>query len=103
MLDWLAASNEGPEFEIVSSSEWLERLEKALGDENDHPSQALLGLWKRSYSRGDMNENAVDDQESSVFEVAQTQKVSASIRDVEPLSRERVIKTWKWVNENIKG
>ncbi|EMT71468.1 Linear gramicidin synthase subunit D [Fusarium odoratissimum] len=103
MLDWLAASNEGPEFEIVSSSEWLERLEKALGDENDHPSQALLGLWKRSYSRGDMNENAVDDQESSVFEVAQTQKVSVSIRDVEPLSRERVIKTWKWVNENIKG
>ncbi|KAJ4051161.1 hypothetical protein NW756_003690 [Fusarium oxysporum] len=103
MLDWLAASNEGPEFEIVSSSEWLERLEKALGDDNDHPSQALLGLWKRSYSRGDMNENAVDDQESSVFEVAQTQKVSASIRDVAPLSRERVFKTWKWVNENIKG
>ncbi|KAH7153986.1 hypothetical protein DER46DRAFT_702641 [Fusarium sp. MPI-SDFR-AT-0072] len=104
MLAWLAASNEGPEFEIVSSSEWLERLEKALGDESaNHPSQALLGLWKRSYSKDKENNSAREDQGSSVFDVAQTQKVSASIRDVEPLSRERLVKTWKWVNENIKS
>ncbi|KAF5623227.1 nonribosomal peptide synthetase [Fusarium sp. NRRL 25303] len=104
MLDWLAASNEGPEFEIVSSSEWLERLEKALSDDNaNHPSQALLGLWKQSYSKDMDNSSIREDQEGSFFDVAQTQKVSASIRDVKPLTRERLIKTWKWVNENIKG
>ncbi|KLP03367.1 Uncharacterized protein Y057_4649 [Fusarium fujikuroi] len=104
MLDWLAASNEGPEFEIVSSSEWLERLEKALSDDSaNHPSQALLGLWKQSYSK-DMDDSSTrEDQEGSLFDLAQTQKVSASIRDVKPLTRERLIKTWKWVNENIKG
>ncbi|KAI1034219.1 hypothetical protein LB503_012477 [Fusarium chuoi] len=104
MLDWLTASNEGPEFEIVSSSEWLERLEKALRDDSaNHPSQALLGLWKQSYSKDMDNSSTMEYQECSLFDVAQTQKVSASIRDVKPLTRERLIKTWKWVNENIKG
>ncbi|KAF5597455.1 nonribosomal peptide synthetase [Fusarium subglutinans] len=104
MLDLLAASNEGPEFEIVSSSEWLERLEKALSDDSaNHPSQALLGLWKRSYAKDKNNDSAREDQEGSLFDVAQTQKVSASIRDLRPLTRERLIKTWKWVNENIKA
>jgi thioester reductase-like protein len=104
MLDWLAASDEGPEFEIVSSSEWLERLENALsGDSANHPSQTLLDLWKRSYSKEDENSRAKDDQESSVFDVAQIQKVSSTIREVKPLGRKRLIKTWKWVNENIKG
>ncbi|RBR13584.1 hypothetical protein FVER53590_08545 [Fusarium verticillioides] len=104
MLDWLAASNESPEFEIVSSSEWLERLEKALSDDSaNHPSQALLGLWKRSYAKNKENGGASEGHESSLFDVAQTEKVSASIRDVKPLTRERLIKTWKWVNENIKS
>ncbi|KAF4498811.1 nonribosomal peptide synthetase [Fusarium agapanthi] len=96
MLDWLAASNEGPEFEIVSSSEWLERLEKALSaDSANHPSQALLGLWKRSNSKDKENGTLREDRETSLFDVAQTQKVSASIQDVKPLTRERLIKTWK--------
>ncbi|KAF5685593.1 nonribosomal peptide synthetase [Fusarium circinatum] len=96
MLDLLAASNEGPEFEIVSSLEWLERLEKALSDDSaNHPSQALLGLWKRSYAQHKENYSAKEDQEGSLFDVAQTQKVSASIRDLKPLTRERLIKTWK--------
>ncbi|KAF5724834.1 nonribosomal peptide synthetase [Fusarium mundagurra] len=95
MLDWLATSNEGPEFEIVSSSEWLERLEKALSDDSaSHPSQALLGLWKRSYAKDKENGSASEGHESSPFDVAQAQKVSASIRDVKPLTRERLIKTW---------
>ncbi|KAG5771212.1 hypothetical protein H9Q72_002205 [Fusarium xylarioides] len=104
MLEWLAASSDGPEFEFVSSTEWLERLEKALSDDSaNHPSQALLGLWKQSYTKNKENGSASEDQESSLFDVAQTQKVSASIRDVKPVNRERLIKTWKWVNENIKG
>ncbi|KAF5646197.1 nonribosomal peptide synthetase [Fusarium sp. NRRL 52700] len=104
MLDWLAASNEGPEFEIVSSSEWFERLEKALSDDSaNHPSQALLGLWKRSYSKDNENGSAREDQETSLFDVAEAQKVSASIRDLKPLTRERLVKTWKWVNKNIKA
>ncbi|KAF5551634.1 nonribosomal peptide synthetase [Fusarium mexicanum] len=104
MLELLAVSNEGPEFEIVSSSEWLERLEKALSDDSaSHPSQPLLGLWRRSYSKDKENGTAREDQETSLFDVSQTQEVSASIRDLKPLTRERVIKTWKWVSENIKA
>ncbi|KAF4341870.1 nonribosomal peptide synthetase [Fusarium beomiforme] len=105
MLDWLASSDVGPEFEVVSPTEWLERLEKAWEDESaHHPSQALLGLWKQSYGQENSDEStSKGDQQSSIFDVAQTQRVSATIRDVQPLDRERLVKTWKWVNETIKG
>ncbi|KAF9774781.1 hypothetical protein IL306_007190 [Fusarium sp. DS 682] len=105
MLDWLAVSDASPEFEIVSSMEWLERLEKVLSKEGaNHPSQALLGLWKRSYGQENSDEIApTGDQQRSIFDVAQTQKVSATIRNVKPLDRERLVKTWKWINETIKG
>jgi hypothetical protein len=104
MLHWISAYIQGPEFEIVSPQEWTRRLEEALGGKSaNHPSQALLGLWKQSYGReAGLAAGAKKDEKSSIFDVSQTRDVSTTIRNVEPLDRERLIKTWKWVNETIK-
>ncbi|KAM0228652.1 hypothetical protein ACHAP5_011884 [Fusarium lateritium] len=102
MLHWISAYIEGPEFEIVSPQEWIKRLEEALGGKSaNHPSQALLGLWKQSYGR-EVAAGAKKEGEPSIFDVTQTRHLSPTIRHLEPLDRERLIKTWKWVNETIK-
>jgi thioester reductase-like protein len=105
MLDWLSSSIGTPEFEKVSPREWIKRLERALSERSvSHPAQALLGLWKESY--GLMLDDVVSTKKSddeSPFDVEKTREVSATIKDVQPLDRERLLQTWKWVNETIKG
>ncbi|RFN48904.1 linear gramicidin synthase subunit d [Fusarium flagelliforme] len=105
MLDWLSSSIGTPEFERVSPRDWIKRLEKALGERSiNHPAQALLGLWKESY--GLLMEEDVELKKSgddSPFDVKKTSEVSGTIKDVQPLDRERLLQTWKWVNETIKG
>jgi hypothetical protein len=105
MLDWLSSSIGTPEFERVSPRDWIKRLEKALGERSvSHPSQALMGLWKESY--GLMMEEDIELKKSgdeSLFDVKKTSEVSGTIKDVQPLDRERLLQTWKWVNETIKG
>ncbi|KAJ4264389.1 hypothetical protein NW762_005587 [Fusarium torreyae] len=105
MLQWLSSGKEGPSFEIVSPQEWLKRLERALSERDvNHPSQALLGLWKQSYGREVNGESDTKkDDKLSLFDVTQTKVTSATIRDVKPLDRERIDKTWKWVNDTIQG
>ncbi|RBR26942.1 uncharacterized protein FIESC28_00210 [Fusarium coffeatum] len=97
MLDWLSSSIGTPEFERVSPREWIKRLEKALGERSvNHPAQALLGLWKESY--GLMMEEDVELKKSgdeSPFDVKKTSEVSNTIKDVQPLDRERLLQTWK--------
>lgn len=104
MLKWLSNSVEGPVFRMVSPREWMDRLEGALeGRELNHPSQALLGLWKQSYCQDEGNRSkGAESQRIPVFDLSRTQQVSAAIRGVKPLERERVLKTWKWVSEAIK-
>ncbi|KAM0500968.1 hypothetical protein ACHAP8_004689 [Fusarium lateritium] len=106
MLDWLSSSIGTPEFEKVSPREWVKRLEKALGERSvNHPAQALLGLWKESYGLmmdDDMVSSKTHEDESP-FDVSKTREVSATIKDVQPLDRERLIQTWKWVNDTIKS
>ncbi|KAF4969044.1 hypothetical protein FSARC_3698 [Fusarium sarcochroum] len=105
MLQWLSTSNEGPKFEIVSPQKWVKRLEKSLGERDvNHPSQALLGLWKQSYAREVNGEgDTKNDGGMSLFDVTRTKDVSGTIREVKPLGRERMDKTWKWVNDTIEG
>ncbi|KAF4997959.1 hypothetical protein FGRMN_3479 [Fusarium graminum] len=105
MLQWLSALIEGPKFEAVSPQDWIKRLEEALGGKSaNHPSQALLGLWEQAFGReSDLSLSVKKDQGESIFEVAITRGASGTIRDVEPLDRERLIQTWKWVNNTIKG
>ncbi|KAI0517245.1 hypothetical protein F5B22DRAFT_654905 [Xylaria bambusicola] len=102
MLEWLPREPEGHSLEIVSASEWMKRLEAALtGDPaSKHPSQALVGMWKQRYGL----EGDVDNTESSVrqpaFEVESTQRVSQSIRELQPLDRHQVVRMWEWIREN---
>ncbi|RGP77193.1 hypothetical protein FLONG3_4708 [Fusarium longipes] len=105
MLDWLSASIGTPEFEKVSPREWIKRLEKTLGERSvSYPSQALLGLWKESYGLlFDDGLVAKKNEDESPFGVEKAREVSATMKDVQPLDRERLLQTWKWVNETIKG
>ncbi|KAM0340376.1 hypothetical protein ACHAPU_010512 [Fusarium lateritium] len=105
MLQWLSVYIQGPDFEIVSPQDWIKRLEEALGGKSaNHPSQALLGLWKQSFGReAEISASTKKEHGESIFDVTTTRGVSDTIRDVQPLNRERLIQTWKWVNETIKG
>ncbi|KAM0426471.1 hypothetical protein ACHAPT_008162 [Fusarium lateritium] len=102
MLRWILDSGEGPEFETVSPREWLSRLEESLKErEDNHPSQALLGLWKQNYCQD--GDNVGEAKRTPAFELARTQQVSTAMRGVKPLDSERVLKMWKWVREAIKS
>ncbi|GKU06243.1 linear gramicidin synthase subunit d [Fusarium langsethiae] len=105
MLDWLSSSIGTPEFEKVSPREWIKRLEKALGERSiSHPAQALLGLWKKTY--GLMMDDVVSTntrEDETPFDVERTREVSPTIKDVQPLDRERLLQTWKWVNDTIRS
>ncbi|KAG8672351.1 nonribosomal peptide synthetase-like protein nrps11 [Fusarium poae] len=105
MLDGLSSSIGTPEFEKVSPRDWVKRLEKALGERSiNHPAQALLGLWKESYGlMMDDVTSAKTHEDESPFDVVKAREVSATMKDVRPLDRERLIQTWKWVNDTIKN
>ncbi|RSM03617.1 hypothetical protein CDV31_010414 [Fusarium ambrosium] len=103
MLRWISNSNEGPRFHIFSPREWMSWLEQTLKErESSHPSQALLGLWKQNYCHEGGNGNVRKAKQGPSFDLSLTQQASAAMRDVKPLERERVLKTWKWVCETIK-
>ncbi|KAJ3538484.1 hypothetical protein NM208_g5889 [Fusarium decemcellulare] len=105
MLRWISENNEERPFEIVSARDWVGRLEDALGKRKDnHPSQALLGMWKeRFYREVDGESRTTDVAQLPVFDLTETQHASPTIRYVQPLDRERMVKTWRWVNETISG
>ena len=45
LLRWTQKLSPQP-FEIVSPSQWIERLEQLRGEDAEHPAMKLLGLWK---------------------------------------------------------
>ncbi|KAI0025788.1 hypothetical protein F4780DRAFT_789299 [Xylariomycetidae sp. FL0641] len=111
MLDWVnnTESARGPRFEVVPAAEWVDRLERALGSgEVAHPAQALLGMWKKRYrgedakgaSTGELEEAQGRSPSKPTFATEQTGRVSATIRDVQPLEQQSVLKMWNWIQEN---
>lgn len=105
MLDWIACENEGRSFEIVQPSVWVKRLEAAIKVKHDnHPSQALLGLWKDTYSREDTDKGTEEGELTPPqFEVATSYMVSKTMREMQPLSRGRVLRMWRWIQEHVGG
>lgn len=105
MLKCISGSEREPSFQIVPPRQWMGRLEEALKErEGNHPSQALLGLWKQNYCQGEGQQyKAGEPQRIPEFDLSRTQQVSAAMREVKPLDRERVLKMWKWVCEAIKA
>ncbi|KAF4986991.1 hypothetical protein FDECE_15656 [Fusarium decemcellulare] len=105
MLQWVSNSDKECTFEVVSPENWLRRLEDALGKRKDnHPSQALLGMWEGRFCQDeDGGSRTTDVAQLPVFDLTRTQHASLAIRNVQPLDRERMVKTWRWVNDTTSG
>ncbi|KAF4977475.1 hypothetical protein FZEAL_5994 [Fusarium zealandicum] len=62
LLVWISYEDPESGFAIVSPREWVTRLEKALGERKiDHPSQALLGMWKHTFGQNIDSEGCSDE------------------------------------------
>ncbi|KAH6886881.1 hypothetical protein B0T10DRAFT_407287 [Thelonectria olida] len=97
LLQWILEHENQPAFETVSSSEWTTRLEAALREKDpNHPSHALLEMWKSNLSP----EGA---QGPVQFDVKAAQQLSLTMQEVRQLDRDRVVNMWKWVCENIRS
>lgn len=103
MLMWLSNDTQGPGFQIVLPSEWLQKLEGTLvGESANHPSQALLGLWKGVFETQSPNGCSDEGNSSSLtFERTSTRNASSTIDGLQALNREQVIKMWSWICHNV--
>ncbi|KAK7423390.1 hypothetical protein QQZ08_009067 [Neonectria magnoliae] len=106
MLQWLLAECKESPFAIVSSKEWVCRLEKTLQEDTTrHPSQGLLAMWKDVFYIDADEKVGGEDTEAPKFDVGFTQKASGTMQSLKALDRDRILKMWTWVHENlgIKG
>ncbi|KAI0547366.1 male sterility protein-domain-containing protein [Xylaria curta] len=99
MLDWFLKEPGSIPFNIVSASTWMELLEAALEADppSKYPWQALMGMWKRQYVLNESDNSVASSTKAPTFEVGFTQHVSQSIHSLKPLSRERLVLMWAWV------
>ncbi|KAI1105470.1 hypothetical protein F4804DRAFT_304028 [Jackrogersella minutella] len=107
LLQWSSESPGGPSFQIVEPPEWLGRLDLTLrGSHAGHPSQALLGLWKRRYTHA-ISTSEKDDEghnttrDPPTFDVTSSLRLSQTMEHVGPLSRDRVVRMWSWIQKNV--
>lgn len=101
MLHWISEEFGSSAFEAIPPSEWIAQLEGVLKErKSNHPSQALLGLWKGAY--GQDQGTREQPAKSKVFDVALARQASETMRTLEPLDRERIARIWTWVRQNIK-
>ncbi|KAI1083049.1 hypothetical protein F5B20DRAFT_577434 [Whalleya microplaca] len=100
MLDMITEGSDGSLFEKASPAEWLERLESATSTlPGGHPSQALLGLWKRRYAQWEPRQGIM--AASPTFGITSSSRASQTVRDVKPLNRDRIMNMWNWIQENM--
>ncbi|KAI1134489.1 acetyl-CoA synthetase-like protein [Hypoxylon sp. FL0543] len=108
LLYWGSSTPGGPPFNAVPPADWLRRLESTLsGPEAGHPSQALLGLWRHKYAHVTHVPQEKDEclggtvPESPRFDITSSMRLSPTMRDVGPLGRDRVIRMWNWIQQNV--
>ncbi|CAN8104298.1 unnamed protein product [Discula destructiva] len=89
------AAPQQQELRIVSPSEWLQALEKAL-ESHDHPARNLLHLWKESLG-GDQHE----DHPSPLFDTRRAEAASETMKAVQPLGKADVVRMWDWIQVNV--
>ncbi|KAI1753159.1 hypothetical protein F4782DRAFT_546081 [Xylaria castorea] len=101
MLDWVSEELGSTQFDIVSAPTWMELLEAALAADpgSKHSWQALIGMWKRQYVLNGSSNSVDSSAEAPMFEMGFTQHVSQSIHNLKPLSRERLVLMWAWIQE----
>lgn len=81
---------------IVPRGAWVRSLEGALADHDDHPARSLLHLWKQMFDQGREH-----DHPQPVFDTTRAEGASETMRNVQPLGEEDVLRMWKWIQANI--
>lgn len=108
----------GLEIEVVPPREWLGRVE---GFRGELAARKLVGVWRAGFGDGggggdgagfqggdgdgfeDKDGDGDNDGGAVRFEVERARKVSAVMRDLEPLSEEMMGKIWAWVAGQAGG
>lgn len=95
LLAWIQPSRKEP-FGIVSPQIWLDKLRRL----DQHPAQALLGLWDRAYGQAKDGEQGGKDAQmrpTKLFNNARAEAMSTSMRNLKPVDEELVNKIWAWL------
>jgi thioester reductase-like protein len=108
MLQWLSEDSEDVRFQVCPPSEWVERLETALGQgEARHPSHGLLGFWKHTMSQkapkddgSAIYKGSKGDSKGPNFDISRAQRASREAA-VRPLDREALLRMWHWIRDNV--
>lgn len=92
--------------QMVPPDDWMDKLEKALikDEYRDHPSQALVNLWKTAYcsERGLKTDERTPNQiDGPRFDISQTQAVSSTMKDIKALDIVRIDKIWAWLSRTL--
>lgn len=99
LLIWLQKIS--PPFDIVSPPSWVSQLDNLTGEVAKHPARKLLGLWKGAYCNEDAKQGK--QKEEMVFDMTETKRVAAVMRDVKPIGEDQFQKIWEWINREMMG
>ncbi|KAI1816627.1 acetyl-CoA synthetase-like protein [Poronia punctata] len=93
MLQWISEGQGSLGPEVVSVQTWMGHLERIIAAEptSCHPWQALTSLWEQRYESDRLLTSL------TTFQTTRTRQVSRSIRNLEPLNREHVMRMWGWI------
>ena len=98
LLHWLQRLSPG--FEVISPADWVVKLEDLNGDAAKHPARKLLGLWKDAY----MTNEDVEGKGKINFDMEETKKAIAVMRNVQPIGEAHFGKLWAWIEkETMNG
>lgn len=111
LLRWLK-SIENLDFDIVESTEWLNKLEKL----ESHPAKALLGLWRKAYGGDSATQDRRLDESPSKhqnfqltsehkgiqFSTEKTRPIAGIRSDGRPVDEDLVRKIWAWLDSEMK-
>nr|OQO17236.1 hypothetical protein B0A51_13408 [Rachicladosporium sp. CCFEE 5018] len=86
-------------FEVVSTSEWLDRLAKSEPDPANNPSMKLLDFWRKKYGSGSKASDDGEDAPGLTFETTRTVDECGLLGEVgqvvESGLMERYVRAWR--------
>lgn len=100
MLEMIVEEAGGGAVAMVPPSQWFQRLEESLTEaKSTHSSQGLLELWRPKYSIDSTTKEAVETVRPG-YDISRSRAVSKTLRGVQPLDRERLLRMWRWLWSN---
>ncbi|KAL8994606.1 MAG: hypothetical protein Q9169_005468 [Polycauliona sp. 2 TL-2023] len=121
LLHLITTTSPSLDLELLTPREWLARLEAYEGD---LPAKKLVGLWREALGAGDDGKSSGDKKGGEVdgagedgtragkkdekktaltFDMNSAKSMSATMRDIQPLDQEFLVKMWRWVEGVAKG